>query len=422
MGILGSIGGAIKSAGGAIVDGASDVVDAAGDAAEAAVEAVETVAGSAADAVDDYVLDPVDYITGGIVNVDWDGGMFSASVGIRGVASAGVKVGEQGFGAYQDSLLSSASIDVSGDGLELSGSAGIPIGPLPYAETHINVSDDGAVDIGGRWQGTIPTPVGLLSTEGEYEFQRTPDGAWAAGLDAEGTLMMPSGTYVGGGVSVHHVETADGDSMTSVGVTGVVGEKGVGEVGGGIGYQHIEQDGVEIDIVTGEGYASGFGLKVEGEAGYTRIETEDGTTVEHFEASGSAEGYGMSASAEAEYLGVTQDGVTQSEWRTDSNFDGGALEDAIGDLGSGSITPASAPVSSQATASTAPGVEPNDIDAIASSSDPLASGETADIGAVSQPEPEPQIDDVAPASDFDTRIDSIDEFDDQMINDMFDGQ
>ena len=408
----------------AVGDAAGDVVDAAGDVAEAAVDAVETVAGSAADAIDDYVLDPVDYLTGGVVNIDWDGGNFSAGFGIRGVASVGMKVGEDGVGAYQDSLISSASFDVSGDGLEVGASAGIPIGPLPYGETHMKVGTDGSVDVGGRWQGTIPTPAGLVTTQGEYEFQRTPDGAWAAGIDAEGTLMMPSGTYVGGGVSAHHIETADGDSMTSVGVKGVLGEKGVGEVGGGIGYQHIEQDGVEIDIVTGQGYASGFGLKAEGEAGYTRIEAEDGTTVEHFEASGSVEGYGMSASAEAEYAAVTVDGETQSEWRTDSSFDGGLLEDAIGDLGSGSITPAGGaaaagtPASSgDAAGSISDGAQPMISMGADTPTEPDAQG-----SAAAQPEPEAEFADATPTSDFETRIDAIDAFDDQLTNDIFDGE
>ncbi len=410
-GFLGDVVDTVGDAAGSVVDAATEVVD-------TVVDTVETVAGSAADAVDDYVFDTVDYVTGGVVNIDWDGGNFSAGFGIRGVASAGVKVGEDGVGAYQDSLVSSASFDVSGDGLDLSASAGIPLGPLPYAETHVEVSSDGSVEVDGRWQGTIPTPVGLLSSQGEYEFQRTPDGAWAAGIDAEATLLMPSGTYVGGGVSVHHVETADGDSMTSVGVKGVVGEKGVGEVGGGIGYQHIEQDGVEVDIVTGEGYASGFGLKVEGEAGYTRIETEDGTTVEHFEASGSAEGYGMSASAEAEYAAVTVDGETQSEWNTDTSFDGGLLEDAIGNLGSGSITPTAA-ATAGVTATQSPTSTPElGQPRIAADLGPIDS--VGDLGAAPAL-PEPAFIEPGP-DEFDTRLDAIDAIDDQLTNDIFDGE
>ena len=126
----------------------------------------------------------------------------------------------------------------------------------------------------GRVQGTLPTPIGVLSGEAEAEIVREGD-MWGASLDADGTLYLPSGDVVGGGVDVAYVDTPDGSAL-SVDVEGSYTRPGVGTVGGSLGYDRIETTTVSTEQYEAGGYASGYGVQVEAGVEGTSVTTPTG--------------------------------------------------------------------------------------------------------------------------------------------------
>ena len=309
MGLWDSITDAADAVGDAVSDAAESAYDtvtssAIGDTIAWAADSVDTatfgLAGRAMNVADDYVFDSVDYVTGGAVNIDFDDGQFSVGAGIDGIASMGASVGEAGITA-NGGVIAGTSFDIgmTDDGFTASGSAGINWGPLPYAGGHIDLDPDGGVSINGELQGTIPTPVGLLSGEVSGGFVNTDQG-WGAFVDADGTLRLPSGTTIRGGLDVAYQETGD-DSQLSVGVDGSVSMPGLGTAGGSLDYDRIESDG---DVV------------------------------ETFQAQGEVDALGMSATAQANYAHTNIDGVDRSDWSGDVDFDGPDLSDATGALAS----------------------------------------------------------------------------------------
>lgn len=276
---------------------------------------------------DDVVFDNVDYLTGGVVDFDFDDGTFGASVGIEGVMQYGASVGEHGVTAGYDTLVAGGDVGLTDQGFGISGSAGIDFGPFPHVDGHIDLNANGDVSIGGSAQGTIPTPIGFVSGDVEGGFSRTEDGAWAGNVSLDGQLTLPSGTYVGGSLDVAHQQTADGDSITSVGAGGRVGQYGVGEVGVDGKYTHAEVDGVTYDGVEGSAHASGYGFEAGVEGSYDRLETADGDVFEQGSVGGHVSGYGQGIEGSVDYKGATVDGQSTSDWSADGsiNFDGEKL-------------------------------------------------------------------------------------------------
>jgi hypothetical protein len=286
MGVFGSIGraigGAIDSVSDAVVDVAGSIGSAAESVASTVADAAVSVGGYAGDAgsailnvLDDTVFDTVDFVTGGLVDFDFDDGNFSVNLGLSGLGAVGVSIGEDGLNAAFDVGLTNVELGISGEGFSVSGSAGIDFGPLPYAEGHVSVSADGDVLVNGRVQGTVPTPLGLLSGQANGGFVRTDEG-WGAFIDADGRLLTPEGTTITGGLQAGYYETDDG-SRTTLGLQGSVSKPGVGSAGGSVGYQRIEQDGNVMSMGHASGYAEGFGIRVDAEGRYLGIETEAGS-------------------------------------------------------------------------------------------------------------------------------------------------
>jgi hypothetical protein len=301
MGILGSIGGFIEDVADTAVDVAGDVAGGIADAAVAVGEAVvdaagETggylgdgigfagstinfatggLAGHALDLVDDTVFDSVDYLTGGVIDIDFDDGKFGAALGIDGVSDIGVSIGENGIEASFDAGLFEADLGLTDEGLGLSAEAGIDWGPLPHAAGHLVVSENGDVMINGEVQGTIPIWGGLLSVDAEGGLISTDEG-FGAYLDADGSFRFPSGTTVGAGVSASYMEDEHG-SRTTFGAEGSISSPGIGSAGAGYGYERVEQDGNVFTHHEGEVHAEGYGIKVGAEADYVSIETDQGS-------------------------------------------------------------------------------------------------------------------------------------------------
>ena len=310
-GFIGDIADAVESGakkvGGAIKDAAEETVEAAGDAASevgdtlgAAGSAVNWATGGAAgkfmEVVDDVAFDTVEWATDGAVKVDWDGGNFSAKIDVAGYG-AGASIGEDGVMTESNMILASGKFGMTDAGLEYGGEAGVKIYPLPYAKGHMTVSPNGDISVNGEVQGTIPTPYGVLSGQANGGFVKTDQG-WGAYVDADGTLQLPSGTTIGGGLAVAYQEDAEGNNAFNVSGHGEVSMPGMGTIGGSAGYERIEQDGNVMERGYGEGHAEGFG---------------------------------MSAGARADYMGITTDEGTLSQWKTDMNFEGFDAE-SIGQL------------------------------------------------------------------------------------------
>jgi hypothetical protein len=242
------VGAAIDDAADAVVDAASDVVDWVGDAVEDVGEAiVQTVVGagetlvdfgeavgatlSGADledtwtdfglnALDNMVFDPVDYLTGGDVNLDYEDGSFTADVDLNlGIGAVGLHVGDAGFDASASFDIGIASGSVSLDssaGFAASGSLGIADGPWPYAEGHLSIDGNGDVLIGGEIQGSLPIPGGAVSfgLDGEAEFNSDGSFGMQGSFDTEvdGPMGMGGSFHTDG-----HLEADPFDGTAGIG-------------------------------------------------------------------------------------------------------------------------------------------------------------------------------------------------------------
>lgn len=185
------------------------------DAAEVVVDVAEDVAEWTLNTLDDVVFDPVDFITGGVIDIDYDDGQFSAGLDI-GIASVGISVGAAGFSAESsfDIGLASGSISYDEtDGLAMSGSIGVDWGPLPYAEGHMNIGPGGEIWIGGELQGALPLPGGEIGGEISGGFGRRADGTWGAVMDTE----LHGNDFLGGfAVDSHRGIELDADGNLTV--------------------------------------------------------------------------------------------------------------------------------------------------------------------------------------------------------------
>jgi len=224
--------------------------------------------------VDDTVLDTVDTLSGGIIDVDYDDGGISASLGIGGVAGIGASIGEDGVSAESTTLLSESSLRLGETGLELDTKVGIEQFPLPYVETHIEVDGDGNVSSNQVVQGPYPAYGGVVYGKVTAGFERSEDG-WSAAGEAEGTWYGADGTRISGTVGLAYAETEDGSAFAAS-ASGSYSSQ-YGTVGGGVSYDRIEKDGDVLETFEAEANAKGFGLDAFAEASYVGIETDEGS-------------------------------------------------------------------------------------------------------------------------------------------------
>lgn len=337
----GGLSGIVTDAVGGVVDDATDYVeDAVGGAVGSAVDwfgnATEDLGEWALDTADDYLFDNVDYLTGGILDVDYDNGNFSANVDL-GVANAGVSYGEDGFSANATADIGIVSADVSyADGdFSASGSAGVDWGPLPYVEGHVVIDDEGTIDIGGRAQGTIPTPYGIVSGSAEGGYHQLPDGSWGAYGGAEGSIITPAGVTVSAGGNISYEVEADGDEVFNAG-----GHVGVGYVGGpsveaGGEYHYIEDDGTLTEGGSGYVEGEGYGVNVRADGSYDQVTDADGNVTETYEGGIEGSGYGMGASAGGQYVEQSNaDGTSSTSSDAWADVDGLDTDDLMAAAGS----------------------------------------------------------------------------------------
>ena len=260
---------------GAVAENAGDVIGTVGEVADTATLGL----GSAVlNVVDNTVLDGVDEITGGVINVDYDDGDISASVGVDGVLHVGAAVGDDGISHSASVIDQSFDISATDDGFNASGQAGIDWGPLPYAAGDLIIEADGDIAFEGEAQGTLPTPYGIFSGEAEAEFMRNGED-WGGRFNTDGTWTLPNGNIVGGGLDAAYMQTG-GDSVLSLGVEGSYTVPGFGTVGGSAGYDRVEAGDMVAERYTADGYAAGYGGRIEAGVTHTSATTPDGSTSE----------------------------------------------------------------------------------------------------------------------------------------------
>ena len=206
-GLVEGVGGVVMGVGGAAYDLAGDALDTslgllgqaggiAGEVIGAAGGLVNAATGGyAEDAlnfIDDNVLDNVDYLTGGLINVDYDNGGLSASVGVDNLLSVGGSIGADGITASADAPLLGVDVGLTGDhGATVLLDENIPGVDIPYdAQLGVGVSADGGagviamVEVAGR-----DIAVGIA---GDYDDDISLDQAQALGGGSSARMATPT--------------------------------------------------------------------------------------------------------------------------------------------------------------------------------------------------------------------------------------
>lgn len=348
--------GAVEDVGEAIGQAASDVVDWVGDAVENVGEAiVQTVVGAGEtivdlgeaigdtlsgrdpvetwnefgmNALDNMVFDPVDYLTGGDVNLDYEDGTFTADVDINlGIGAVGLHVGEAGFDASASFDIGIAAGSVSFDssaGFAAGGSIGIADGPFPYMEGHLSITPDGGVLIGGELQATLPLPGGSVSVGLDGEMELNPDGSFGVHGSFDTIVDGPMGT----GGSFHADGHAEVDPTDfSAGFGGNIDAEGHGPAGAhaGVhtGFEAGFDDGrVETTVeagleagLAGAGLDAGFETTVGAGAGGPAIAVDRWADLDLPDAAAAGAGSGDGSSSGA---GTSRQGLEGDTSRGDA--------------------------------------------------------------------------------------------------------
>lgn len=228
---------------GEALDAANAALTVIGEAASDAAEAVFGVAedvwnstiGPAVDAAlegleDAGVFDFIDTVTLGGIDISYDGGDLHVDLGIDGVISVGLDVGEDGVFAEGSVIaVGEGHMGLGSDG-SLSMGAGVDYGPLGSWNMDAGVDGDGDVSLSAEGELHVPDPTGgTIDLEGRGGWQQDGEGYTVEGEYSVGHTTA-TGQHVGGG---HHVRIEDDGSdngTTTIGAHQVVGQKGLGEV------------------------------------------------------------------------------------------------------------------------------------------------------------------------------------------------
>ncbi len=288
-----------------VVEVVEDVVDVVVNVAEDVVDWTLTVA-------DTVIFDPVDFITGGVIDVDYEDGQLTGELNL-GIASVGVSVGEQGFDAHAGFDIGIASGEIaydSDDGLAMSGSLGVDWGPLPYAEGHLNIGTDGTVSIGGEVQATLPLPFGSVGGEVSGELYRNADGTWGATSVVDVVVDGPLDT----GASFHN------DASVELGPEGFGASTNTdvlidGPLGTGASlHNDASVELADGDVLFDSGFEAaatglgGTGVATDAHAGFSSVTDEAGNRTSTIEADGGMSAGDRAIDASVEVVGTRSAG------------------------------------------------------------------------------------------------------------------
>ena len=170
----------VYGVGEAVVDSSLDAVGSAGEiigdtvggAAGLANAALGGYGDEVLDVFDDYVLDTVDYVTLGTVNVDFDDGALTASIGIDDFLGVDVGVSGDGVTVGADAPLLGAEVGLTGrDGATLLLDENVPGVELPAgARVGIGIDDEGDAGVIAKVDDLGGITVGIV---GDYDADIT---------------------------------------------------------------------------------------------------------------------------------------------------------------------------------------------------------------------------------------------------------
>jgi len=183
--VVGSAGGVA----GDLVGGAAGLVNAAtGGLAEEALNLI-----------DDTVLDGVDYITGGVINVDFDNGGLTAEVGIDNFLSVGAGISGDGVTATADAPGLGVDVGFTGeDGATLLLDENIPGFELPAgAQVGLGVSADGGAGI----IASVPDLGITVDILGDYDADLTLEQIEALSGGGSARVAAPAADPTAGGAA-----------------------------------------------------------------------------------------------------------------------------------------------------------------------------------------------------------------------------
>ena len=205
-GLVEGVGGVVMGVGSAAYDLAGDGIDTglgllgqaggiAGEVIGAAGGLVNAATGGyandALNFLDDNVLDNVDYLTGGVINIDYDNGGLTANVGVDNFLSVGGGISADGVTASADAPGLGVDVGLTGaHGATVLLDENIPGVDLPFdAELGLGVSADGGagviamVEVAGR-----DIAVGIA---GDYDDDISLEQAQALGGGSSARMATP---------------------------------------------------------------------------------------------------------------------------------------------------------------------------------------------------------------------------------------
>ncbi|MDO8362601.1 MAG: hypothetical protein Q7V88_06875 [Actinomycetota bacterium] len=215
MGLVSDFGGIVHGVGfagvGLLRDGIDSGLGVAGAAGDIAVDAIGGAAGLAnagvggygddvLDFLDDNVLDKVDYVTGGVINIDFDDGALTANVGVDDLLGVGFGISGDGVTVSSDAPLLGVDVGITDShGATVLLDENIPGVDLPAgADVGIGLDADGGLGVIAELEDLRGITVGIL---GDYDADITLEQVEALAGSTARTAPADGVTTTAGGSS-----------------------------------------------------------------------------------------------------------------------------------------------------------------------------------------------------------------------------
>lgn len=218
--IASSAGHGVYGIGEAVVDSSLDMVGSSGaiigDAVAGAAGLANAAMGGYGDEVldvfDDYVLDTVDYVTLGVVNVDFDDGALTASVGVDDFLGVDVGLSGDGVTVGADAPLLGAEVGFTGsDGATFLLDENVPGVEVPGgARVGLGIDDDGGAGVIAKVDDLRGITVGIV---GDYDADITLDQVQALAGSGSASRIAAPGDTGGAPTDATRFDTVTSDSF-----------------------------------------------------------------------------------------------------------------------------------------------------------------------------------------------------------------
>ena len=210
----------VYGVGEAVVDSSLDAVGSAGEiigdtvggAAGLANAALGGYGDEVLDVFDDYVLDTVDYVTLGVINVDYDNGALTAGVGVDNFLDVEVGVSGDGVTTGADAPLLGFEVGLTGgDGATFLLDENVPGVELPGgARVGLGIDDEGDAGVIAKVDDLRGITVGIV---GDYDADITLEQVQALSGSGSAPRIAAPGEAGGGPADVTGFDTGASDSF-----------------------------------------------------------------------------------------------------------------------------------------------------------------------------------------------------------------